>query len=127
MSENETALPAAGTVPAQAGRRRQFTDAQKRAIIAETTIATNNVSSVARKYSISPSLLFRWKSALGSPTSLERGDREHADPRIRALQRKIERLEALLGQKTLELEMLSELMQAQYGVTLDSVINNVTR
>ena len=44
-----------------ASTRRQFTDAQKRAIIADVE-AGGSVSEVSRRHNIHASLLFRWRS-----------------------------------------------------------------
>lgn len=47
------------------GQRRSFTEAMKRQIVEETTRPGMSVSSVARRYKLSPSVLFRWRSAMG--------------------------------------------------------------
>lgn len=44
-----------------ASTRRQWTDAQKREIVAEIDAPDGSVSKVARRYSLHTSLLFRWR------------------------------------------------------------------
>jgi len=49
-----------------ADARRRWPRSQKEAIVAELSGPAASVSAVARKYSIAPSLLFRWRRELGS-------------------------------------------------------------
>jgi transposase len=49
--------------PARAGRRRRFSAEEKRRLLEESSVPGNSISSVARKYGLSPSLLFRWRRA----------------------------------------------------------------
>jgi transposase-like protein len=46
-------------------RRRQFTDKQKLAIVAETTEPGVTVSSVAHRHQVIPAMVFRWRSEFG--------------------------------------------------------------
>ena len=41
--------------------RRVRTDEEKRAIVAEASVGHRNISAVARRHGLKPSLLFRWK------------------------------------------------------------------
>lgn len=41
--------------------RRVRTDEEKRAIVAEASLGHRNISAVARRHGLKPSLLFRWK------------------------------------------------------------------
>ena len=69
---------AADRVPAvvtRTGRRRQFSEEDKRLIVEETCRPGQSLSAVARRYGIDLRLLFRWRRALGVggsavPTSL---------------------------------------------------------
>jgi transposase len=47
------------------GRKRRYTTSQKQAILDEAALPGNSISSVARKYGISPSLVFRWNEDAG--------------------------------------------------------------
>ena len=59
------------------GRRRRFTPEQKRALLAEATKPGSSVSETARRYGVSPSLLFKWKAAMDDATdkSLKKNER----------------------------------------------------
>jgi transposase len=71
------ASEAADRVPAvvtRTGRRRQFSEEDKRLIVEETCRPGQALSAVARRYGIDRRLLFRWRRALGvggsvAPTS----------------------------------------------------------
>jgi transposase len=45
--------------------RRQFSDEAKRRIVEEASQPGASVTSVAKRYKITTSLLFRWRQALG--------------------------------------------------------------
>ena len=47
--------------PAKMGRRRKFKADEKRKLVEEATAPGQSISSVARRYGLSPSLLFRWR------------------------------------------------------------------
>ena len=50
------------------GRRRRFTPEQKRAFLDEAGRTGNSISEVARRYGLSPSMLFQWKRAMDDAT-----------------------------------------------------------
>ena len=59
----------APSVPqATAGGRRQFSEAVKQCIVAETCKPGASISAVARRYGIDLRMLFRWRRALGIET-----------------------------------------------------------
>ena len=47
--------------PARQGRRRRFTAEEKRKIVEETAVPGQSVSSVSRRYGVSPSQVFKWR------------------------------------------------------------------
>ena len=49
-----------------ADTRRRWSEDEKRAIVEEASGACTNVSAVARRHGMKPSLLFRWKKDLGA-------------------------------------------------------------
>jgi transposase-like protein len=54
--------------PARAGRRRWFSEVDKRRIVAEAALPGAILSEVARRYGIAARVLFRWKQELaGTP------------------------------------------------------------
>lgn len=50
-----------------ADTRRRWSAAEKAAIVAEASGSCPNISAVARRNGINPSLLFRWRKALAKP------------------------------------------------------------
>ena len=50
--------------PVTPGRRRHFTVAQKRALLAEAASPGGSISAVARKYGIAPNMMFQWRRAM---------------------------------------------------------------
>jgi len=59
--------------------RRIWSLAEKRAIVAEASVPGVNVSEIARRHGMKPSLLFRWKSQFADATeaSVELADRRN--------------------------------------------------
>jgi putative transposase len=68
------------------------------------------VSYVARKYAISPRLLFRWRKLMaeGGKQAVKADDEVVAAAEVRELKKRIRELERVLGGKTLENEILKE-------------------
>jgi transposase len=68
------------------------------------------VTSVARKYGMAPSQLFRWRKLLlkGSQEIASASDQGFAQGELRELKRRVRELERLLGRATLENEILRE-------------------
>ena len=74
--------------PAREGRRRKFSEADKRQILAEAIRPDTRFSDIARHYGIAERVLFRWKQEMtagGEPmfvtaqiTDAVRSDEEHA-------------------------------------------------
>jgi hypothetical protein len=60
-----TTAPELEPAPPATRSRRNFTDAEKHAIVLETERPRATVSQVARDHGIAPSILFRWRAALG--------------------------------------------------------------
>jgi transposase len=91
-------------------RRRRWSAYDKKAIVEESYEAGKTVSSVARKYGLSPSQLFAWRRKMEEGALIGVGTEERVVPESsykQALDR-IKRLERLLGQKTEEVEILKE-------------------
>ena len=112
----DTKTPTVGTLdPPRAGRRRRFTAAQKQAFLDEADEPGNSISAVARRYGISPSLMFRWKQMQeqGALSGLDADERVVAESELKQLHAKLRELERLLGKKTMENEILKEAVE--YG------------
>jgi transposase len=99
--------------PAQQGRRRRFSADEKRFYLEQAQADGESISSVARRYGLSPSLLFRWRSLLDAGTMSSLGTEEplFAESELKKADARIRNLERLLGRKTLENEILKEAVE----------------
>jgi transposase len=68
-------LPGSGPIvpPAREGRRRRFSEADKRQVLREAMRPDSRFSEVARRYGIAERVLFRWKQEMPS-RSPDRGE-----------------------------------------------------
>lgn len=97
-----SAVPMVGAHQARSEkrRRRTFTAAQKRAIIAEAERCTEpgDIGALLRKHGLYSSTLSRWRRALATDGELRSAGRpptgDERDKEIASLQRRIEQLEA---------------------------------
>jgi transposase len=91
-------------------RRRRWAAAEKRAIVQETYEPGMTVSLVARKHGIAPSQLFYWRRRMeeGALTAVGSEERVVPESQVRELESKIRQLERIIGQKTVDIEILKE-------------------
>ena len=91
-------------------RRRRWSAYDKKAIVEESFETGNTVSSVARKYGVSPSQVFAWRRKMEEGALVGIGSEERVVPEssYKQVLDRIKRLERLLGQKTEEVEILKE-------------------
>lgn len=91
-------------------RRRRFSPEEKRAMVEEAEQPGNSVSVVARKYSVNPNQLFRWRRLMREGALSAVGADEEVVPasEVKDLKARIRELERLLGKKTMEVEILKE-------------------
>ena len=70
----------------------------------------SSVSFVARRYGLSPSLLFRWKRRMieGGHEAVAADEEVVGTSRVRELEKRVRDLERMLGRKTMEVEILKE-------------------
>jgi transposase len=94
-------------------RRRRFSADQKLAVVAETMQPGMSVSYVARRYGLSPSLIFRWRQLMneGGKEAVRADDEVVAASEVRRLEERVRELERLLGRKTMEVEILREALE----------------
>jgi transposase len=106
--------------PARPGRRRRFTLQQKQEFLAEAAQPGNSVSAVARRYGISPSLLFVWKRQMeaGALTGLELGEGVVGESEVKVLKARVRELERMLGRKTAEAEVLKDALELVHSKKL---------
>jgi len=91
-------------------RRRRWPLSEKLRAVEEASAPGMIVSSIARKYGIAPSLLFKWRRLMteGGQEAVRAEDQVVAAAEVRELKRQIRELERVLGKKTLENEILRE-------------------
>ena len=94
-------------------RRRRYTGQEKAQFVAMTMQPGSSVSSVARQYGITPSLLFKWKKLMqdGGVTAVEANDQVVSVSDYNSLLKKVKRLEQMLGRKTVEAEILKDALE----------------
>ncbi len=93
--------------------RRRWTVVEKLELVQESLQPGMNVSYVARKHGISPSLLFRWRKLMsdGGKAAVQADDHVVGAGEVRVLKKRIRDLERMLGKKTMEVEILQEAME----------------
>jgi transposase len=91
-------------------RRRRWAGSEKRAMVQETYEPGSSVSYVARRHGISPSQLFYWRRRMeeGALTGVASEEKVVPESVLKKANERIRRLEALLGRKTEEVEVLKE-------------------
>ena len=94
-------------------RRRRYSGQEKAQFVAMTMQPGSSVSSVARQYGISPSLLFKWKRLMqdGGVTVMEANDQVVSVSDYNSLLKKVKQLEQILGRKTVEAEILKDALE----------------
>ena len=99
--------------PARQGRRRAYTAEEKRKIVEETRVPGQSVSSVSRRFGVSPSMVFKWRRQAeeGTMTSLGSDEAVVPESEVKALKVRVRELERLLGKKTMEAEILKEAIE----------------
>jgi len=110
----------AGSLPGPLpGRRRRFSNEEKRQFLREANGTGESMSSVGRRYGLSVSLLFRWRRQLEGTTIPAKRHEDDNRAEVRDLRDKVRELERLLGRKTLESELLKqELSRLGHNPTL---------
>lgn len=90
--------------------RRRYSAIEKQAIVNQTYQLENSVSSVARAHKIAPSQLYQWRKAMedGALNGIDSNDGVVSGKEVKKLQARIKELEAALGRKSLDNEILKE-------------------
>lgn len=93
-------------------RWRRWTVAEKLSMVAETREPGVTVSLVARRRGVSPNQLFTWRrlAEQGALTATQAEEEVVPASAFRAQQEQIRELQRLLGKKTLENEILKEVL-----------------
>ncbi len=94
-------------------RRRRFSPEEKRRLLDESVKPGESISTVARRYGISPSVMFGWRKAMeaGATTGLKAEEPLVPASEVKQLRAQLRELERLLGRKTQEAEILKEALE----------------
>jgi transposase len=94
-------------------RRRHFTAVEKRRLLDETEKPGESISTVARRYGFSPSMLFAWRRSMeaGAASGLQAEEPLVPASEVKQLKAQIRELERMLGRKTQEAEILKEAVE----------------
>jgi len=90
--------------------RRRWSVGEKVRLIEASMAPGQSVSLVARAYGVAPNLLYRWRKQMseGGKTAIEANDEVVSVAEVKTLKKRIRQLERVLGNKTLEVEILKE-------------------
>lgn len=85
----------------QGSGRRRYSAEEKLRLLTESEARGSSISLVARKYGVSPSLVFRWRRLRdqGSLSGLKAGEAVVPQSEVQQLKAKIRELQRLLGKK----------------------------
>jgi transposase len=113
MSNTFEAEPVLAFEPRTPGTRRRYTAEQKKMILEEAHRPGQSISAVARRFGISPSLVFNWQRQMddGGQRALEAGEPVVPESEAKMLRARVRELERLLGKKTMENEILKEAVE----------------
>jgi len=94
-------------------RRRRFSATDKKRMLDEAAAPGETVSTIARKYGISSSLLFRWRKLReeAALAGLNADERVVAESELKQLKAQVRELQRLLGKKTQENEILRDAIE----------------
>ena len=82
-------------------------------MVEETYLPGMSVSHVARMNGVAPNLLFRWRKLMtdGGKAAIDADDQVISISKARALKKQIRELERMLGKKTMEVEILRDMVE----------------
>ncbi len=100
--------------PRLPGRRRQYSAEEKQRLVQETEAPGESVSSVARRYGLSPSLLFRWRKLRDHGSLESSGAEERVVPESEVKQLKA-RVRELWRRRLNVLRLFAHLARGQRG------------
>jgi transposase len=94
-------------------RYKRYSVDEKRQFIAEASSVGNTMSLVSRKYGIAPSCLYEWRRQMeeGALVGLKTGEAVVPLSDYKALKAQLNKLERMLGRKTIEVEILKEAVE----------------
>jgi transposase len=101
MSSDPLAPPPHAEVITFVQRRRRWSTAEKVRLVEEAMQPGSSVSFVARRYGLSPSLLFTWKRRMleGGREAVQANEDVVGTSKVRELEKRVRDLERLLGRR----------------------------
>lgn len=93
-------------------QKKQYTKEFKQRVIQEA-LETGNCATVARRHGIAPTIVSRWvrKSKSGAPNTTQPAKPPYVPEEIKRLMAENAKLKRLLGEKDLEIDILTELVK----------------
>ena len=90
--------------------RKRWSVAEKIRMVEASMTEGQSISLVARACGVAPNLLYRWRKQMsdGGKMAIEANDKLVSVAEVKALKKRIRQLERVLGNKTLEVEILKE-------------------
>ena len=94
------------------GRRRRWPAAEKLRIVEETMYDGESISAIARRNGVAPNLLYCWRKLMleGGSIAVTEDDSVTGNRTVREMDNRIRELERQLGRKTMEVEILKEVL-----------------
>lgn len=94
-------------------KRRQYSVEERIKLLDEADQPGESISTVARKYGVSPSVMFRWRQLResGALTGLKANEELVPASELKAARAKIRELQRMLGKKTEEHEIVLEALE----------------
>lgn len=93
--------------------RRRWTIDEKVRMVEETFLPGASVSAVARRNGVNPNQLYKWRKFMddGGKAAIQAEDQVVSTGELRALKKRVRELERMLGKKTMEAEILREMVE----------------
>ena len=91
-------------------QRRRWTTDEKARMVQETLMPGASVSAVGRMYGVNPNLLYRWRKLMDD-VAIQTEETVVGASEVRSLKKRICELERMLGKKTMEAEILREMVE----------------
>lgn len=116
LTSDPIAPPVLGGILSGVQRRRRWSTTEKIRLVEESQQPGLSVSFVARRYGLSPSLLFSWKRRMlkVGHQAVHANEEVVGTSRVRELKRHVRDLERLLGCETMKVEILKEVLASRH-------------
>ena len=94
-------------------QRRRWSISEKVRMVEETYLPGMSVSQVARMNAVAPSMLFKWRKLMtdGGKVAIDADDQVVSLSEAKAMKKQIRELERMLGKKTMEVEILRDMLE----------------